>query len=202
MNWFRRLADIPGVAYAGSLRVDRGNLPGHDIEPTATNYDFDGEGQAHMRWPRSDEESSASPASRHAYQEELSDLASAALVRRLEEALELPGEPRDYHFIMATYCEEAYKRRKEHPAVLAEVERFCLVDVELVEAFPGAVQNVLGEFYHVPSYGRLTTLYEREGFLREALEISERGLAHGQDFGRKVEELRGRVAALEAEDAG
>lgn len=113
-----------------------------------------------------------------------------------------PSNCRDYHFIMATYCEEAYKRRKEYPAVLAEVERFCLVDVELVEAFPGAVQNVLGEFYHVPSYGRLATLYEREGFLREALEMSERGLAHGQDFGRKVEELRGRVAALEAEDAG
>ena len=151
MNWFRRLADIPGVAYARSLRVDRGNLPGHDIEPTATNYDFDSEGQAHMRWPRSDEESSASPASRHAYQEELSDLASAALVRRLEEALELPGEPRDYHFIMTTGCEEAYKRRNEHPAVLAEVERFCLLDVKVVEAIAGAIQNLLAEFYHMPS---------------------------------------------------
>ncbi len=118
MNWFRRLAEIPGVFYAGSLRVDRGSLPGRDIEPTIEAYDFDGGGQVYMRRPRSDEQSSASPASRHAYSEEISALPCEALLRRLEEALELLGEPRDYHFIMATYCEEAYKRRKEYLLVL------------------------------------------------------------------------------------
>ena len=200
--WFRRLAEVPGVPYAGSPHVDPARLPGRDLRPVVETYELDdGDTYSNVRWSEPGGEASLSPASRHAHKEEASGLSSGALLRRLEEALELPGEPRDYHFAMVTYCEEAYKRRRDNPDVLEEVERFCIADIGLVEAHPEAAQNAADEFYRIPSYGRLVILYEREGFLREALDVAERGLTHGQDLGPKVEELRARVSDLEAEDA-
>src|SRR5918997_5782543 len=50
-KWFRRLADVSGVSYEGSLRVDRAKLPGHDDEPTVEVYEFGGERQEHLSWP-------------------------------------------------------------------------------------------------------------------------------------------------------
>ncbi len=202
MTWFRRLSEVPGVPYAGSPRIDPGQLPGHGRRPRIETHEFDdGATHSYVRWLNPGGEASGSPASRHAHKEEASGLASDVLLRRLEEALELPGEARDYHFAMVAYCEEAYKRRREDPGVLEQVERFCAADIELVEACPEAAQNAADEFYLIPSYGRLVSLYEREGFLREALSVAERGLAHGQDLGRKVEALRAGIGALEAEDS-
>ena len=48
------------------------------------------------------------------------------------------------------------------------------------------------------SFHRLIGMYEREGFLREALEVARVGEKFGQCQG-KVEELRCRLAMIEAE---
>ena len=201
MTWFRRLAEVADVPYDGSPHVDPGGLPGHDRRPRVETYELADGTHSYIRWPDPEGEGSISPASRHAHKVEGSDLSDEALLRRLEEALELPGEPRDYHFAMVAYHEEAYKRRRDNPGLLRDLERFCIADIRLVEAYPGAAQNAADEFYRIPSYSRLAVLYEREGFLREALDVAERGLAHGQDLKRKVGELRARVDALEAENA-
>lgn len=202
MKWFKRFAEVPDVSYEGSPRVDRTRLFGYDHEPTVEVYDFDGKRQEHLRWPglRSGG-TSESPAHRHAFGEGFEANSHDDLLWQVEETLELPGELSDYHFAIQFFCEAVYKRRKEDPAVLADVERFCRVDVELVENHLETIEYEPGKFYVVPAFGRLVGMYEREGYLREALEVAERSLACGQDLGRKVEELRKRVAALEAEEA-
>jgi hypothetical protein len=197
------MAEIPKISYEGSPRVDRAKLPGHDHEPTVEVYDFDGERQEHLSWPSvSGGSSSASPVHRRAFGEGPEAVSREDLLWWIEETLEQPGELSDYHFAIQSFCEAAYKRRQEDPAVLADVERFCFVDIELVENYPETIEYEPGKFYRVLAFDRLVSLYEREGYLREALEVAERGLACGQELARKVEELRERVAALEAEDAG
>ncbi len=58
------------------------------------------------------------------------------LLRRLDIALELPGEPIDYHSVIAETSELLVWRRREHPRALDEAERLALLDVQLIEACP------------------------------------------------------------------
>ena len=63
---FNRLAEVPGVSYAGSSMVDRRALAGVMAKEHGPNCSME----------------------------------PSELLRRLEEALELPGEPVDYHFLL------------------------------------------------------------------------------------------------------
>lgn len=202
VKWFRRYAEVPGVSYEGSASVDRTRLIGHDFEPTAQEaFTIGGETRQLTTWP-SVGSSGASPAYRRAFVDAPEDTSREDLLRRSEEALELPGTLTDYHLALHHFCETAYKRRKEDPSVFADVERFGLLDVELVENHREIIEYEPGKFQTVSAFGRLLALYEREGYLLEALEIAERGLACGQDLERKAEDLRGRVAALVEEEGG
>jgi len=67
------------------------------------------------------------------------------LLRRLEEALELPGEPVDYHFLIQETCGLLYWRRREHPSFLAHVESLARWDVELVEAYSQMIEYESGQ---------------------------------------------------------
>jgi hypothetical protein len=61
------------------------------------------------------------------------------LLRNLAEALELPAEPVAYHFAIQSVITALRRRRGDGPAVFAEMERLCWLDVHLIRAFPAAV---------------------------------------------------------------
>ena len=126
------------------------------------------------------------------------------LCQQLYEILELPGVIPDYHFAVQACAEALYKIRHEEPSALEICERLFLLDIELVEAYPEMLEYdeyEPGQVIRVPAFERLIRLYETEGYLHEALEVAGRAVDSRQDLSRKLEELRERLAALEAEDA-
>lgn len=196
-TWYRRLADIPGIGYAGDDAL-RARLPDRDAKPRVERFEFDGERTTTLSWRTSAGEGSTSPVQSLAHatrQNELSDEARA----RVLTALELPGEPGDYHFAIQGVADLLWDRRREEPQHLPFVEWLSWLDVRLVEAHPEAVRASpdKDEYFRITALHRLVDLYEREGFLREALAAAER-------FARfrprvDISELRVRVARLNAE---
>ncbi len=204
MEWFRRLADVPGVPYAGSSTVDRTELDGHDFEPDVQEFEFDGKVRRNLDWPSAEGGfTSASPVCQRAFGR---DNASAhAELRWLEETLELPGELADYHFAIQDTLETVFDGRRDWrrqvSALLEEVERLCWLDIALIEAHPKVAEYEPGEFLRVVSYEVLMRLYEGEGYFAEALEVAERAAHLGQEYSlAHAERLRTRLAELEAED--
>jgi hypothetical protein len=105
-RWFKRLADVPNLAYEGAPEVDRTKLLGYDLEPEISVYEFEGKKHRSLRWSNY---SSASPAKSHTFDSQTADASPRTLLRRLEEALELPGELLDYHFAIQT-CTTSLRR--------------------------------------------------------------------------------------------
>lgn len=202
MEWFRRFGDIPGIQYAGDPRVDRSKLAGHDDVPKVIRYEFDGKRQQAFSWPLKGGSGSASPAHRHRSIEDGTATPAELLLNTLE-GLELPGVASDYHFIIQGCAERLWARRREERQVFEIVESLCWLDIRLIEARPTAISLELGgkpSFFRVIAFQRLIDLYEREGFLKKALDIAIRAAAFQQGDIYAVR-LRERIAALEAEDA-
>jgi hypothetical protein len=200
MEWFRRLGDIPGVDYARDPRVNRSKLPGHDDVPETISHEFQGTRRTGLSWPIGSGSGSASPAQRH--HSVKSGATAAELLLHMTEGLELPGIPSDYHFIIQGSVEALWTRRREEPEVFEVVEKLCWLDISLIRAKPGSVsietsskQNLV----RVIAFQRLIDLYEREGFLRDALYVAT--LAASFEQGDVyVERLRDRIATLDAEN--
>lgn len=204
IEWFQRLADVPGVDYTGDRAVRRSTLAGHDAVPRTVSHMIEGKRREYLMWRTKDGETSASPASQHAMSSSLSRTAgsSEVLLRTLGEVLELPGLATDYHFAILGCVEELWKRRRQEPGMLSEVERLCWIDVYLVEARPSTIlfdRDGKSEFARVPAFGHLIQLYEREGFLLEAIEVAQRAERFGAESA--VERLRVRLAQVESEVA-
>lgn len=197
-EWYERLADVPGVNYEPPLAIDRRMLPGHDSRPQRDVYAYDGEKRESWWWPLPDDGvTSASPASEHAA-ELFAEKSAARILRRLYEALELPGRIADYHYALHSAADALYRLRLEEPQVLSEVERLCWADVRLVEAHPEAVgfdEEGESRFYAIPAFERLILLYEREGYLAEALDVAERAARFEQAHAVR-ERLAAKLATL------
>lgn len=196
--WFERFGDIAGIDYSPLVPVSPSSLAGSRLRPERV-ADF--EGKQVLRWPGS--HGSRSPAWAYGFEREISGLDEAALIRHVTEALELPGEPADYHFAIQRVCEELWKRRRTSPGVLADLERLCWLDIALVEAVPSAVAidgNHQRRFVIVRAFGYLSTLYEREGAWHEALAVAELAERYDQP-GHRADELRERLDALNAEES-
>jgi hypothetical protein len=119
----------------------------------------------------------------------------------LREALELPGEPSDYHFALMGVYQALWQRRRNAPELLTEIETLCLLDIHLVEAQPSIVVNVYGNgprFLQVPAFSQLIQLYEREGFLHAAIDIASRAQPFEQQNVR-LAELQERLVRLKDE---
>lgn len=206
VQWFKRLADVPGLSYTGSQTINRTKLPGHDLEPEVLEFEYGGELHRDLSWPMPDGGStSASPVHQRVYYRSGEDATPQETLRRLEETLELPGELSDYHFAIQGVCEAVYKRRREDLSLLEETERLCWLDIELIEAYPETVATGHEEmpYAHVVGYKRLVTLYEGEGYFREALEVAQRGFRIGQKhLSQDAERLRFILQELEAEGVG
>jgi hypothetical protein len=203
MEWFRRLGDIPGLDYAGSPMVDRTKLRGHESVPKVISYEFEGKRREGLNWPQERGSGSASPAHHYAFGLEFKVLPTSKLILRMMEGLELPGISSDYHFIIQGCAEALWGRRRDEPEVFETIETLCWLDIRLIEARPDTITNEFGEkrIYRVLAFGRLVELYEREGFLREALEVARRAAVFDQGQAQ-IERLEARIAALEAEYAG
>lgn len=200
MEWFRRLADVPGVPYEGSPSIDRSRLDGHDSEPTLHEFEFDGEVRRSLNWPTLGGSTSASPVHRRAFGSRDAESAYSAL-RELEETLELPGALSDYHFAIQGTCQVVFDQRRQDFKLLEEVERLCWLDVALIEAHPSVAEYEPGKFFRVVGYDLLMRLYEGEGYFSEALEVAERSGRLGQEYSlERAQKLRTRLAELGAED--
>lgn len=202
-RWFRRFGDIPGVGFEAHPHVDRRKLQGYDSVPEVHVHVVEGKREEALSWPVEDGSRSTSPASSWALGDS-KDLSSPVLLRTTYEKLELPGEPSDYHFILQGCAGDLWKRRREEPEMLEEVEKLCWLDIRLVETHPEAItfEGVDGpSFVSIHAFSLLIDLYEREGFLREALEVANRAVRFNQ-CQEDRERLLERITAVEAEDAG
>ena len=200
-EWFPRLADIPDIGYIADPRINRTKLRRHDAVPKVTVYTFEGEPQESLSWPMPNGSTSRSPAADYS-DTHLWDAtkSSEMLLRRLHETLELPGTVSDYHFAIQRCVEELWKRRRQEPVLLQELERLCWLDIRLIEARPETIVSPkIGSpaYFQVLAFGHLIDLYSGEGFLREALEVAERGARLHQKT--PVAELRERLTRMDAE---
>ncbi|MGI8427008.1 MAG: hypothetical protein ACR2FO_07200 [Actinomycetota bacterium] len=197
-EWFRRFAEIPGVTYASDPDIDRSMLPGHDSVPKVERWSFEGESTESVMWG----ETSQSPAGQ--WSSQIPEKPSLkTLVSHLKEVLELPGDGGDYHFAIQGCVSELWKLRRSDPGVPAAVEDLCWLDIRLIQALTHTIRHESSEetnYYQVVAFERLIELYERDGFIREALEVAKLAKDFGQG-GNDFDRLSGTLSTLEAEDA-
>ena len=196
-EWFPRLGDVPGVEYRSPLAVDRTRIPGHDVQPEVhayTNIYGEPDTVLHWGWGNSD----WAPVRQH-MERIFGDEGTSTerLLRRLWEALELPGEPVDYHWVLRPALERLWSRRLAEPDVLARVESLAWVDIRLVLAFPRECYVLVrpmdesGERYNrLAAFQTLIRLYVGEGFLRTALEVAELERHHFPVEGGDLADIR------------
>lgn len=205
VEWFCRLADIPGVGYLGRSDIQRSSLPGYNATPQIVTYTFDGRRSESLRWPTHEGEASGSPAKVHSFF--VSDdhkESTQIMLQRMYEALELPGEATDYHFIIQVCIEVLWKlrQREQDTLPLEHLEQLCWLDIQLIEAKPEAItydQNGTQQYFNVSAFDHLLRLYEREGFLHEAFEVVQRAVKFYPDI-KSYDKIRQRLRQLEAED--
>jgi hypothetical protein len=204
-SWFPRFADIPGVSWTTPPGIDRRQIRGHDLVPETSDWDTD-----RVYWPsmdRGEEDSSttATPAQQYVGGDWSGSKTVDAVVRSMAEALELPGTPSDYHFIIAGAQERLWKLRQTEPAALNEVEGLCWLDIELVRARPEIIApyNEDEPTLHMAVLDVLYRLYLREGYLAEAEQVATIAVTEFDEghFQRQLDEAHARRAVLEAEDA-
>lgn len=204
IEWFSRFGDIPGVTYTTPVDIDRSKLKNASARPEVFAY---GDSQKSLHWPMKGGSTSASPAATRLQDVDLSTKGTALVLRYLNETLELPGQPQDYHFVIQSVLDALWSRRRREPAVLETAERVAWLDVELIRARPDTITNeYVGvhdrqpRFFQVYAFARLIKLYEREGALREALEVAELAARFEQQEAKR-EELAARLAGA-VEEAG
>lgn len=203
MKWYRRFADVPKVGYPGSPGVDRTKFPGHNSVPKIEVFRFDGERHESMIWPLPNGSTSASPAATWQTSIRPGETSAQTALRRLLEALELPGTLSDYHFAIQSCCDQLWNQdtRRAEAWVYPVIENLCWLDIHLVEAFPDVVraENAAGPlFYRVTGFWTLIFLYRQEGYLYEAYDVAKRATKFDQHQ-KEFEELKERIAQLEAE---
>ncbi len=199
--WFKRFADIPGVDYADTSGLDRAKLAGLNAVPEISVYEFDGRQEESLLWPSRDGVTSGSPAHHRAFGDQ-KGATTAMLLANLQEGLELPGEPSDYHFLIQGCIGELWSRRKEEPEVLSKVEELCHLNIQLIEACPYAVSHEADGtrvFYGMQAFACLIDLYEKNGFLEQALAVADKAALFGQGT-EDADDLRERIKAVKSED--
>jgi hypothetical protein len=202
IQWYERLAAVPGVRYEGYPNVDRRKLPQHNAKPSISRFEFDGQVHQSLLWTTRAGSTSQSPAAGWPGAGDSRKDTVAGRIRRVYEALELPGKVADYHFALLGTYEGLWTRRKREPELLPELEKILLLDISLVKAQPDRIAfDQQGEkvMPRVPAFHYLITLYEREGFLHEALEVASLAAMFGQGS-EDEERVAARLAQLEAED--
>jgi len=211
-KWFPRLGDVPGIEYVNET-VDRTRLAGHDAIPKIERYEFDGRVHESMSWPMEGGSTSASPAKTWETKPLERETAGQTALRQVRESIELPGTLTDYHFAIQHGHDALRSNAREEPWVFEEVERLCWLDIKLIEQYPETITlepitiqdeelaklatERRGErrFFAVSAFHQLISLYEREGYLKEALEVATIAERFEQCQG-KTEELKERISRV------
>ncbi len=215
-KWFRRLAEAPRIEYKPDPAIDRLQLPGHDAVPKINHYEFNGRRQESMSWPMEAGSTGAPPAQTWKTTPRKNETEAQTTLRKLREALELPGTLRSYHFAIQA-CHDALRGfAREEPWVFEEVEQLCWLDIRLINEYPETItlepitiddeglakmaneRRGARNFFSVTAFHQLISMYEREGYLREAHEVVRIGQKFEQCPG-KVEEIEERINRVEAE---
>lgn len=169
---YLRFADVPGISYQPIVSLTDFKLPGGGKSLASSYYTPPPMGGRSPKEIRS----------------------------LLAIALELPGTVYDYHSILQDSQEELWLHRKKEPLVLVDVERLCLWDIMLGEKYRDVdMRSAPTSLTPLPSFHRLIRLYEREGYLREAMQIALRAEHYCKGDHFYKEQLQPRLAALEAE---
>lgn len=199
VDWFQRFGDIPGVSYTPLIAVNRGRLPHVKDRPEVHTNGYSG--RPTLWWPGAGGGTSASPTQRRGTARPYDEMTTDQIVRHVAETLELPGEPVDYHFAIQNPATALWQRRKIEPTVLTMVERLSRLDVELVVARPDlAATEHAGDrsYFQILTFGYLLTLYEREGALRDALDVAEIAVRFQQQQSRR-DDLAARLNGIDEE---
>ena len=200
-QWYRRLSEVPHLQYQSDPTVKRTALPQHNTVPNVDTYEFQGKRHASLSWRTPGGSTSASPAHSWQTKRKKGESEAQTALRQLRETLELPGVLSDYYFAIQNAHEALWKHRREELWVLPVVEELCWLNIRLVEAYPEVVRleyDNKSRFVHIFAFGTLMTLYEREGFLKEALEIAHRAARFENRTGAG-DSLEARLATLNAE---
>lgn len=183
-TWYPRLADVPGLDFAGSPGVDRSKLRQANKRPTKE--------YGSLFWETPDGGTSAAPASEHVASSR--DLTTRMLVKRTWEALELPGLVSDWHFLLMNTARVLWNQRSVEPEFLAECETFCRLDLQLVTLFPQQFafekRDDGREYVSIPTFPTLVKLLRGLDDLDGALEVARTGARFNPDaLDRHVAEL-------------
>lgn len=199
--WLPRLADDPRIQYAPPLVVDRRRLPGHGTQPRAGRLVLDDQ-EPFLEWPGQDGWERSSPADRWGCITEGREEDPTRIFTRLVEALELPGTPSDYHFLVQGGAESLWQHRRQHPWVLPVVEQFAWVSVRLAFTYRDTLR--LNDTMPLPvlAFGRLVGLYAREGWVREAAHVMALAEQYTGQPWHDREALLARVRVLDEEAHG
>lgn len=201
-NWFPRFAEIPGIEYEPPVVLNFSHLPGRGQVPEISYYDFDGTKRKSIMWKYGDISSGASPAYDWKTVPRQGETEATTLLRQAYETLELPGTLSDYHFALQRTHDELNIFIGKESWVPAEIEKLCWLNVRLLEKHPETISYENDEGVHyarVTAFNRLISLFENEGYLREALEVAK--IATRFDYGTDiVEELERRIKLMELED--
>jgi hypothetical protein len=174
-TWYKRLADIPKVGYAGD-QDRRKRLPNANVAPRVERFDFGDGPQIALSWTTRDGTSSASPVHELAFGSHGNE-SPEELRERVLNALELPGAPSDYHFLIQGAHEQLWGRRHERPDQYPMIEWLCELDLRLLEAHPETLwigdEADSGQI-RIVGFDRLVSLYATEGFEAEMTDIAAR----------------------------
>ncbi len=211
-EWFPSFDAIPGVDWRPLIPLDRARLRGTDATPHVEEIQLlDERTFERVKWLTRDgrevSEESGSPAAVHlrtVYSED--DRAPRTIAERISQALALPGIRSEYHFGIMQACEMLGSARRRDPRSFGWIEQLCLADIRLIEQGAQLVfseshwtDSEQGGYPIAPSFGRLSSQYQHEGYLAAAVEIEKRCAALG--VARPVgEEAIARQAALLEED--
>lgn len=134
-----------------------------------------------------------------------------AHARLLRERLAAPGTVSDYVLAIAAYLEALWVARREMPEALEEMEHNFRLGLTLIELHA----DELSKWGHDGSprpliwpFRQMCLVYEREGYLHEALDVAERAArlntwftatsSHTRQAG-DVENIRARIALIAGE---
>jgi hypothetical protein len=202
-RWFPRFAEIPGIKYDAPPNLDFSALPGRDKIPRIEYYNFDGKRHVSLDWKSGDITTSASPAHEWKTLPRAGESQAATILRQVYETLELPGILSDYHFAIQHAHEALRKYVGKEIWAPAYIEKLCLLDVQLLDKYPETIvfESIKDEIHYAraSAFARLIDLYEKEGYLRDALQIAK--IAERLEQGTGIfQELEERISLMETED--
>jgi len=165
-----RFADIPGIVFTLS------RVASHSAREAVSRYE------------------------RPAFEIEVSSLSPEEAVDQTLAALERPGTPLDYHFLLQNTVRELWRRRRESPQAIPFVEEFGLLDAQLAkhhrELFHMGGPN--DGFASVPTLNVLAQLYVNEGDWLAAEDVAKLARTIAGEVGTE-ERIAERAASLRTE---